>query len=124
MQKRAKVVLLFTLVLVGCALFFSGQVEAVCTGGSFSEVTFDGGTVKVTFDPCTGEVLDILFRQADGTYAPGYTKTLYICPENPTAGGFPGDCQLVTNVGPGTGCTCYGSPPCFTIGQRTTCYGP
>jgi hypothetical protein len=119
MPKKGKYLLLFILLLAGLALIVGNQIsaQASCVTGTFAEAVFDNGEIKITYDTCTGDVTHVCFYDAGAKggpcgddYTEGEEVVLYICPDNGNGGADLTSCQMMTNVGPGTGCACYGSP--------------
>ena len=133
MPKKVKFILLFISVFAGVALIAGNQAwaQSDCeNAGSFQQAVFDVGDIKIVYNSCTGEVITPCYRCSTGEncgaepcgagYEPGTQKVLYLKP-NPTL--YPDDIRLITNVGPGTGCVCYGSCPCC-VGGRCWSYTP
>jgi hypothetical protein len=126
MARRKKIALLFILALVGFALIFSGQARAQ----SFDRVYFDNGGIEVIFN-ATGLFQTACFYDPAGSsaapcsadYVEGSLTMLYVCKDDASESSLQAaGCQLLTNVGPGTGCACYSNPRCVTVGGVRRCY--
>jgi len=121
MPKKVKCLLFFITIFAGAVLIAGNQVWAQCADtGNFAEAIFDSQFVKIIYDPCTGDVLATCGRNE------GYTDP--VCGENWEAGTLTtrtirptptSAARLITNVGPGTGCVCYGSCEVYVRGK---CY--
>jgi len=142
MPKKVKYLLLFILVFVGLALIVGNQVwsQSSCGNiGNFAEAIFDDGEIKVMYDSCTGDINYVCFECSStsgsidppydencgqgpcGTgYVQGQEKVLYLCTTDTSP--TDSDCRRIENVGPGTGCACYGSPGCIIVRGKAYCY--